>query len=302
MIQVEDNFKSGWIKLFRSIEGHWLWPKNKPLTQFEAWIMILIEVNHIDEKVRIGNDFFTCKRGEKLYSLDTWAALFCWNKSKVRRFFDLLHRDSMIVLKSEHKTTRITVCNYDTYQGERNADETQMKRERNADETQMTPIKECKELKNEKNKEYKNILLSKIDIFDFPELKFEYLEIALSFQELFKSNLTEAKASTVTVEKAKGSWIDDVRMMVEVDKVKVEDLREIFKFLKKDQFWKQNILSTKKLREKYPQLKMKINGESKQTGEFASKKQSGNRVTDAYKQSIIDRIRAGKPDEDVQNN
>jgi hypothetical protein len=151
MIQIDDNFKSGWIKLFRSIEGHWLWPKNKPLTQFEAWIMILIEVNHVDEKVRIGNDFFTCKRGEKLYSLDTWAALFCWNKSKVRRFFNLLHRDSMIVLKSERKTTRITVCNYDTYQGERNTDETKMKRERNADETQMTPIKECKELKNDKN-------------------------------------------------------------------------------------------------------------------------------------------------------
>jgi hypothetical protein len=147
---LEDNYKHGWIKIFRSITKHWLWSKNKPLTQLEAWFLILLEVNHADEKVKIGNDLLTCLRGEKLYSLDTWGKMFLWDKSKVRRFFDLLQRDSMIVLKSERKTTRLSVCNYDTYQSEQNTDETQMKRKRNANETQTTPIKELKNDKNEK--------------------------------------------------------------------------------------------------------------------------------------------------------
>ena len=59
----------------------------------------------------------------------------------------------MIVLKSETVTTRLTICKYDTYQGERNDSETQVKRTRNAGETQVKPTKEVKELKNEISKE-----------------------------------------------------------------------------------------------------------------------------------------------------
>jgi hypothetical protein len=53
----------------------------------------------------------------------------------------------MIKLKSDTITTQLTICNYESYQGERNADETPVKRKRNADETQTTPIEERKENK-----------------------------------------------------------------------------------------------------------------------------------------------------------
>ena len=56
----------------------------------------------------------------------------------------------MIVLKSETQTTRLTVCNYDTYQDMRNTNETQMKHKRNANETHLTPIEEGKEEKEGK--------------------------------------------------------------------------------------------------------------------------------------------------------
>ena len=79
------------------------------------------------------------KRGESIKSLDTWSKRWNWNKSKVRRFLKTLESDSMIVTKNEHKTTRLTVCKYDSYQDTRNANETQMKQKRNASETQMTP-------------------------------------------------------------------------------------------------------------------------------------------------------------------
>jgi len=55
-----------------------------------------------------------------------------------------------LVIKSDTVTTRITVCNYESYQGERNEDETQMKRKRNASETQVITIEEGKKEKNEK--------------------------------------------------------------------------------------------------------------------------------------------------------
>jgi hypothetical protein len=140
----------GWIKIHRKILNHWVF---KDAEKYRAWTIILMDVNHSSKKVNIGNLLLTCDRGESLNSLETWVKMFGknWNKSKVRRFFKLLESDSMIVLKSERKTTRLTVCKYDDYQETRNTDETQTKRKRNANETQMTPNKNDKNVKNVKN-------------------------------------------------------------------------------------------------------------------------------------------------------
>jgi hypothetical protein len=140
---------SGWIKIHRQIYTHWIFQDAERL---RAWLIILGHVNFKEEKVALGNDLLVCKRGESLMSLDSWAKLFGknWNKSKVRRFLNLLKNDSMIELKNEQITTRLTVCNYDNYQDEGNASETQTKRKRNASETQVTPTKEGKESKEPK--------------------------------------------------------------------------------------------------------------------------------------------------------
>jgi hypothetical protein len=125
----------GWITLNREISKHWVF---KDAEYFRAWVTILMEVNHSENKILIGKTLFTCSRGESLHSLESWGEIFGnWGKSKTKRFFDLLKDESMIELKNERLTTRLTVCNYNRYQDFRNADETQVKRKRNADETQV---------------------------------------------------------------------------------------------------------------------------------------------------------------------
>lgn len=109
---------------------------------------------------------------------------------------------------------------------------------------------------------YKRSLLSEIEISD--AFNSQYFEIAISFQKLFRRNLEEAGASVAIVEKAKGTWIDDVRLMIEKDGYTLEDLRDVYVFLQKDSFWKQNILSTSKLREQIGKIKLKMhNGKSR---------------------------------------
>lgn len=120
----------GYIKLFRKAQDNFLYRENRPHTRREAWEDILLMVNHAEKEVLIGNEKFLVKRGQSLRSLDSWAKHFNWSKSKVKRFFDLLKTCSMIVTEDVRKSTRLTVCNYDVYQGDRNADETQMKRKR----------------------------------------------------------------------------------------------------------------------------------------------------------------------------
>ena len=115
----------GWITLHRKISDHWLYQEKRSFSRFEAWVDILLCVNHSEQKITIEGTLLVCKRGQSLHSLETWGKRWKWDKSKVRRFLKLLESDTMIELKSERKTTRITVCKYDSYQTIRNANETQ---------------------------------------------------------------------------------------------------------------------------------------------------------------------------------
>lgn len=141
---------SGWIKVHRQLQDHWVWSKPEYL---KWWLDILMSANIEPKKVLIKGQLLEVNRGEVIYSYETWANRWKINKSKVLRFLKMLEKDSMILLKSETVTTRLTICKYDTYQGERNDSETQVKRNRNASETQVKPTKEVKELEKIISKE-----------------------------------------------------------------------------------------------------------------------------------------------------
>ena len=161
----------GWISLHRRFKNHWLWSEKRVFSKAEAWIDLLLNVNHANNKIIIKNKLFDIKRGQSIMSLESWSKRWNWNKSKVRRFLKVLQVDEMILLKNETKTTRITICNYDSYQTLRYASETQVKRKRNASETQVTPNnndnKENKENNNIESRktEFKNSLRSFLDLY-----------------------------------------------------------------------------------------------------------------------------------------
>jgi len=140
---------SGWIKIHRSIVDHWLYSEKRAFSKLEAWYDILLTANYADNRVMIKGKLYEVKRGQSILSLESWAKRWNWDKSKVRRFLNTLQSDDMIVIKTDTITTQLTICNYESYQGEGNADETQMKHKRNADETHVKPIKERKEIKKE---------------------------------------------------------------------------------------------------------------------------------------------------------
>lgn len=141
---------SGWIKIHRCITNHWIYTENRVYSKFEAWLDILLTVNFADAQVLIKGKLYNVKRGQSILSMDSWANRWNWDKSKVRRFFNLLQKDKMIEIKTDTITTQLTVCNYESYQDKRNADETQTKRKRHTDDTQTTPIEEEEENKEEK--------------------------------------------------------------------------------------------------------------------------------------------------------
>ena len=114
------------------------------------------------------------------------------------------------------------------------------------------------------NVNYKKILLSEINSDDY-KINEDHLEIAKSFQQLFINNLRDVGIENSAPEKAKGTWIDDIRLMLEVDKRTVDQCKTVFKFLKINDFWKANILSTSKLRKQFENLLIKSKYEKRQS-------------------------------------
>lgn len=102
----------GYIKLFRSLKSHWLWTDSLKL---KWWIDIILSVNYSDQKVLIKGSLIECKRGQSLKSLDSWAKDWRTTKNTVSTFFKLLHADKMVFIENLKITTRLTVCNYDSY-------------------------------------------------------------------------------------------------------------------------------------------------------------------------------------------
>ena len=171
-------------------------------------------------------------------------------------------KEQQVKQQQSYSTSIVTIINYDKYQ-EKEQQVEQQKDNRKTTERQQKDTN--KNDKNEKNdKKYKNLLLSEIKISEHPGLKKEHFDIAIAFRDLFKSKLIEAGASTNAIDKAKGTWIDDARLMLESDGYNKEDLREIFWFLRdeipdRNGFtWSSNILSISKLRKQMPKLKLKL--------------------------------------------
>jgi hypothetical protein len=140
---------SGYIKLYRDINAHWIW---KSPHRLQWWIDILLTVNHADAKVMIRGQLVKCKRGQSVMSLDTWATRWGTTKKTVKRFFELLESDNMLEYENIQISTRISVLNYDNYQGEVIGHATKSTRSVDEEYTVASP----EQLMN-KNKEKNNI-------------------------------------------------------------------------------------------------------------------------------------------------
>lgn len=109
---------TGWIKLYRDMEHHWLHPtqEDRSFTRLEAWVDLILMVNHSDRKIRLGNDLYYVKRGQKITSIRKLSLRWKWSKEKVTSFLHLLEKDDMIIRQPDTKKTVLTVVNYAKYQ------------------------------------------------------------------------------------------------------------------------------------------------------------------------------------------
>jgi hypothetical protein len=138
--------KDGFIYLDRKFFNHSMWREKRVFSRQEAWLDLiqLARWSHEPENVAIKDKVIACNRGQLVRSMVTLADRWGWSKSKVKRVLDVFADRDMIRIENETVTTRITLCNYETYQTKDAPSETQAERKQNASRTQVDTEEEGK--------------------------------------------------------------------------------------------------------------------------------------------------------------
>lgn len=132
--------QQGWIKLHRSILENELWREKREFSRAEAWIDLLLAVNHEDRTVIINGQAVLVRMGNKVTSVSMLAERWNWSRKKVTNFLKLLQGQNMISYKSTTKYTMIEVLKWGFYQQEGITEE-QQKNNKSTSEEQQKSIK-----------------------------------------------------------------------------------------------------------------------------------------------------------------
>lgn len=153
----------GWLKLYRSIKGHWLW-EDKPFSRGQAFIDLLLMVNHKDNKILFNGELIEVKRGSRITSLRQLGEAWGWSRTKVKKFLEQLERDGMITVKSDSKKTVVSIENYSFYQDNKSSEVTVKSHENDSEMTEKDHIDDSEVTLKDTNKNDKEYIKNDIRI------------------------------------------------------------------------------------------------------------------------------------------
>ena len=159
---------SGWISLHRKILENPILNRSRVYSNFEAWIWLLLKANHKDNKFMLGSELIKVKKGSMITSQKKLCRQFRWGSTKLRNFLKVLHKDKMILLKTNTQATHISICNYESYQDSQISNKTQTKPKQH---THNTRTKTNNNVNNDNN--LNNIITNKeyLDKYGYDMLK-----------------------------------------------------------------------------------------------------------------------------------
>lgn len=145
---------SGYIKLHRDIEHHWIW-QNPRRTQW--WIQLIFMAAWETQQVSFGNETFTLQRGQIATTYRILTGRFSCTNQTVFNFLAILEKHNMIIKETSQKMTLITIVNYDRYQQDSVASENQVANQKRSSSKRKVERK-IEQIKEERKEEEKNLI------------------------------------------------------------------------------------------------------------------------------------------------
>ena len=192
-----------------------------------------------------------------------------YSLSQISRAIDELVEERRVGKTDTELGTLFTVCNYEEYQGFERFKEDSIEQRKNTVGTLLEQMRNNN--KNDKNKEVKILYSS------------EHVQMAEKLKSLILANNPGAKTPTDI-----SMWAIEFERMTRIDKRTHEQIFTVMEFSQKDSFWKSNILSAGKLREKFDTLLLQKDRPNQP--QQSKMPQAGNFQQRSYSDSDIDKL------------
>lgn len=248
------------------------------------WLHLILKANHTDEEVNTDIGMMIVRRGQMITGRPTLVSETFIPDNKVKSLLRTFESKGMINIESKgRKFSLISIVKYDDFQSQNCP--TDVQQMSNANTSENAPLRDVCPTDVQRLSINNNNILNTNVFNDRPRIsksspRKAKPEAAVSSPKGDKwGNADDLKAAqwifqliTRISPSAKtpnwSGWANDVRLMREQDNRTHSDICQMFKFANQDSFWKSNILSPAKLREKWTQLEAKRNtqGQGKPSG------------------------------------
>lgn len=247
------------------------------------WLHLILKANHTDEEVNTDIGMMIVRRGQMITGRPTLVSETFIPDNKVKSLLRTFESKGMINIESKgRKFSLISIVKYDDFQSQNCP--TDVQQMSNANTSKNAPLSDVCPTDVQRLSINNNILNTNV-FNDRPRIskssprkakpeaavsspkgdKWGTADDLKAAQWIFQL-ITRISPSAKTPNWS--GWANDVRLMREQDNRTHSDICQMFKFANQDSFWKSNILSPAKLREKWTQLEAKRNtqGQGKPSG------------------------------------
>ena len=226
---------SGWLRMHRQIVDSEVFADEHLL---RLWIWILVRANfkraHISMTTGRGKSVVELKPGQLIIGRNKGAESLGWKPSTFRDRLRRLELRGMVRVLSDTHWSIVSVVNWEFYQVDHRNDPTTNRQPTDTQATQSN---------NNKN-----------DKKSSQTLRYDDDDLALCEYMLKKILVIAPK----TKQKDLKTWANTIRQMRELDGRSLDEIRNVFSWSNANSFWQTNILSPKKLREKFATLDAKM--------------------------------------------
>ncbi|STZ15326.1 Uncharacterised protein [Morganella morganii] len=248
------------------------------------WLHLILKANHTDEEVNTDIGMMIVRRGQMITGRPTLVSETFIPDNKVKSLLRTFESKGMINIESKgRKFSLISIVKYDDFQSQNCP--TDVQQMSNANTIKNAPLSDVCPTDVQRLSINNNNILNTNVFNDRPRIskssprkvkpeaavsspkgdKWGTADDLKAAQWIFQL-ITRISPSAKTPNWS--GWANDVRLMREQDSRTHSDICQMFKFANQDSFWKSNILSPAKLREKWTQLEAKRNtqGQGKPSG------------------------------------
>lgn len=243
----------GWIALHRNIRDHWVYQEKRVFSKYEAWLDLLMDANHQNNKFLFDGQLIEVNRGEFITSVRQLCERWGWSNTKVNRFLKMLEDDRMLIRKSDSKKTVITIVNYDFYQRYESKETTQKRQQNDAEASQKHTNNNDKTMNNNVNNNNPRTSRKKREYADDDPNK----KLAILLLKLIRKNQNIKEPDL-------DKWANTIRLTIESDKRTGKEVQDMIVWATSNDFWSGVILSPTSLRKHFDKMAVQKNKRKQQ--------------------------------------